>query len=157
MRFSTCITLFFLSATVVLKAQDRSRADSVITYARSFKGTTYKYASCSPDKGFDCSGFVYYVFSHFNIKTPRSSIDYSNFGKKVSIDSCRKGDIIVFTGTKASNRRPGHVGIVIDGKGENVHFIHSSSSKKHYGVIESTFKESPYYKARFIKIVRVLP
>jgi lipoprotein Spr len=132
----------------------QTKADSIIAYARTLKGITYKYASCSPDKGFDCSGFVYYVFSHFRIKTPRSSIDYMTFGKKISIDSCKKGDIIVFTGTKAGNRNAGHVGIVIDGTGENVHFIHSSSNKKKYGVIESTFNDSPYYKKRFIKIVR---
>ena|ERR1700741_1163759 len=155
MRTVVFIFFFFVFAFPI-RAQTGSKADSIIAYARTFKGTTYKYASCTPGDGFDCSGFVYYVFAHFNIKTPRSSIDYSNFGKKIPIDSCRKGDIIVFTGTKATNRRPGHVGIVIDGSGENVHFIHSSSSKKHYGVIESTFNESPYYKARFIKIVRVL-
>jgi murein DD-endopeptidase / murein LD-carboxypeptidase len=134
-----------------------TKADSIITFAQSLKGTNYCYASASPGKGFDCSGFTYYVFEHFKIKTPRSSIDYSGFGKKVSIDSCKKGDIIVFTGTNAANRKPGHVGIVIEGTGDNVRFIHSSSSKKHYGVVESTFSESPYYKKRFIKVVRILP
>jgi len=65
------------------------------------------------------------------------------------------GDVIVFTGTNAKNRRPGHVGIILSNPGEEIKFIHSSSSKKGSGVKISTFKDSPYYKVRFIKVVRV--
>src|SRR5689334_1669693 len=47
--------------------------DELITYAQTFKGVRYKYASADPVKGFDCSGFVLYVFKHFHVNVPRSS------------------------------------------------------------------------------------
>jgi len=130
-------------------------ADSLLAFAKKQMGTKYCYANCSPVAGFDCSGFVYYTFSHFNIKVPRSSIDYQTYGRMVDPDSCKVGDVIVFTGTNVKNRKPGHVGIVISGPLEDITFIHSSSSKKSSGVKISSFKKDPYYKLRFIKIVRV--
>jgi cell wall-associated NlpC family hydrolase len=129
--------------------------DSLVKYSKMFLGTPYQHGSCTPKNGFDCSGFVYFVFNHFKIKTPRSSIDYLNYGKQIEIDSCKAGDIIVFTGTIAKNRNPGHVGIIVSKSGEELQFIHSSSNKKNGGVKLSTFTESPYYKVRFLKIVRI--
>jgi len=130
-------------------------ADSILAFSKKYLGTKYRYAVCDPNIGFDCSGFVYYVFGHFGKKVPRSSIEYSSFGEKINKDSCKKGDIIVFTGTNAKNRRAGHVGIVISELGEDLKFIHCSSNTKRGGVIISSFKESPYYEKRFIRISRV--
>lgn len=73
------------------------------------------------------------------------------------MDSAQVGDVIVFTGTNARNRNPGHVGIVISKKGEELKFIHSSSGKKHGGVVISSFTESPYYLKRYLKVVRIVP
>lgn len=130
-------------------------ADSLIAYAKQHQGTKYCYGSCTPKSGFDCSGFVYYVFGHFNIKVPRASLDYEKQGRIIKIDSARKGDVIVFTGTKPKNRKPGHVGIVISNPGGDLQFIHSSSGKKANGIIITNYSSSPYYKSRFIKVVRV--
>lgn len=135
--------------------KNKVSADSLLAFAKKQIGTKYCYATCTPTNGFDCSGFVYYTFSHFNIKVPRSSIDYMNYGQRVDPDSCKVGDVIVFTGTNPKNRKAGHVGIVISKPGEDITFIHSSSSKKSSGVKISSFKNDPYYKLRFIKIVRV--
>ncbi len=146
-----------LSETVRQKAKlpaDSVRADTLIALAKTQLGKNYCYAVADPEKGFDCSGFVYFVFASFNINVPRSSKLYKNYGKKIPIDSARAGDVIVFTGTNARRRSPGHVGIVISCANGIPTFIHSSSGKKK-GVIISDFNESPYYKKRFIKIVRV--
>ena len=128
--------------------------DSLVDFCKAQLGTNYRYANCSPQTGFDCSGFVYYVFSHFKVPVPRSSSEYSTFGQVIPMDSCKTGDVIVFTGTNASVRKPGHVGIVIAG-GKDPSFIHSSSDKRTPGVKISDFKASPNYQKRFIKIVRV--
>jgi len=135
--------------------KDSVNIDSLIAFAKTQLGTNYCYANASPEKGFDCSGFVYFVFAHFNIKVPRSSKEFAHFGKTIPIDLARKGDVIVFTGTNSKKRGPGHVGIIISNENAIPVFIHSSSGKKK-GVIISDFKESPYYKKRFIKIVRVI-
>lgn len=135
--------------------KDSVNAYSLVSYSKSFVGINYKYASFNPKNGFDCSGFVYFVFNHFNIIVPRSSIDYRNTGREVPADSAKIGDVIVFTGTNSKNRHPGHVGIVISKQGEELIFIHSSSNKKKSGVKISTYKESPYYEKRYLKFVRV--
>jgi lipoprotein Spr len=133
-----------------------AKADSLICFAEQLLGKPYRYACADPSTGFDCSGFVSYVFGHGGIRVPRSSRDYEKLGREVSMDSCRAGDIIVFTGTNASIRHAGHVGIVISAQGQPLTFIQSSSSKKQNGVIISAYNDSPYYSRRFIKIVRVL-
>lgn len=130
-------------------------ADSLIAFGKQYLGKKYCYGSCTPNKGFDCSGFVYYVFGHFDIKVPRASMDYEKHGTVVKLDSARKGDVIVFTGTKPKNRKPGHVGIVVSSPGEELKFMHSSSGKRANGIIITNYSTSPYYQSRFIKVVRV--
>jgi len=156
------IVILFIFSTFLSKSlsghthpKDSIPIDSLLAYSKKFIGSKYKYATCEPQKGFDCSGFVYYVFSHFNVKVPRSSIDFNNAGVKIHPDSFKVGDVIVFTGTNSKNRTPGHVGIIISNFGDELQFIHSSSNKKHSGVKISSYKESPYYEKRFLKIVRV--
>lgn len=141
----------------MLFAQEKNtvHADTLLEFAKKHIGTKYRYAECSPKTGFDCSGFVYYVFGHFNIKVPRASMDYENAGKKIHIDSCRKGDVIVFTGTNIKNRAPGHVGIIVSNGTDGVVFIHSSSGHNYVGVILTNFTKSEYYQKRFIKVVRL--
>ena len=52
---------------------------TLIAYAKTLIGTPYKYASVNPAEGLDCSGFITTVFNHFNIKVPRSSVDFTNY------------------------------------------------------------------------------
>ncbi len=129
--------------------------NELIKFAKKQMGTPYKYASCNPDNGgLDCSGFVYYVFQHFNIVIPRSSKDYMSFGTAVDMENAKQGDVIVFTGTDASERVGGHVGIVLQNNKNDITFIHSSSGKSK-GVIISKLSQG-YYSERFLKVVRVI-
>ncbi len=153
------VILFFLfTFSFAARSQtiESITADSIIKFSKKQIGIKYSYANCSPNKGFDCSGFVFYVFNHFNINVPRASMDYEKMGRVISSDSAMPGDIIVFTGTDSKNRHPGHVGIILSRPGRELSFIHSSSSKKAPGVKISTYKESPVYKIRFIKIIRLM-
>jgi cell wall-associated NlpC family hydrolase len=128
-------------------------ADSIIAYAQKFVGVPYKWSGRSP-QGFDCSGFVSYVYEHYKIDLPRSSVDYQGIGIPVHADSCRKGDIILFCGRDNNLSKVGHVGIIITNAGESLKFIHSSSSQKHWGVTISDFKGTGYVN-RFIGIRRL--
>lgn len=134
-----------------IKADIDSSAE-LVSFAQTFKGTPYKYASANPEKGFDCSGFVMYVFNHFKVSVPRSSFEYAKIGKEVDLKSAQPGDVILFTGTNAQVRRVGHVGIITQG-GSDLQFIHASSGKA-YSVIETSF--TPHYQKRFVKIVRIM-
>lgn len=125
--------------------------DSIVEYGTIFLGTPYVAAGCSKD-GFDCSGFVYFVFKHYDIEVPRSSSGFANFGTEIPIEEVQKGDILVFL--SPTRNAIGHVGIVSNPKGKESDFIHASSSKEMKVVITSLLKEG--YKRRFIKAVRVL-
>ncbi len=132
--------------------EDSVRIAEIISFAQTLKGTKYKYASADPKNGFDCSGFVMYVFNHFEVSVPRSSIDYTKVGQEVDLKDAQPGDVILFTGTNSEIRRVGHVGIITQ-SGDNLSFIHASSGKT-YSVTETSL--TPHYQKRFIKVVRVL-
>ncbi len=124
----------------------------LVDFAQTLLGVPYSYASIDPSKGFDCSGFITYVFYHFNISVPRSSIDFTNVGKEIDLKSAKEGDLILFTGTVDSIRIVGHMGIVTENV-DTLKFIHSTSGKAN-GVTISVLNER--YKRRFVKITRVL-
>jgi cell wall-associated NlpC family hydrolase len=128
-------------------------SDSIVNYAADYLGKPYKWAGNS-EEGFDCSGFVSFVYGHFNIEAPRSSNDYAQYGTPISLKDCHKGDIILFSGTDFNKSTVGHVGIIISENGEPIRFIHSSSSKKHWGVVITNYYNSGYAN-RFIGIRRV--
>lgn len=124
----------------------------LINYAKRFLGTPYKYGSTDPSKGFDCSGFVYYVLAHFGVKAPRISYEYGSVGKDVKVKNAKAGDIILFT-SPGSKGKIGHMGFVTENEGDTLSFIHSSSPRSG-GVIVSTLRG--YYKEHFVKVIRIL-
>lgn len=126
--------------------------DSLVSFAETLLGVPYKYASTDPEVGFDCSGFITYVFTHFGINVPRSSKDFENVGHPVLLLGARRGDLILFTGTDTTDRTIGHMGIITSNIHGQVHFIHSSSGKAN-GVTITPLNE--YYLARYVKSIRV--
>ncbi len=123
-----------------------------VSFAKTLLGTPYKYGSAVPEKGLDCSGFISYVFSNFNVKTPRSSVDFTNEGKEIAAKDARPGDIILFTGSDNSTGTVGHMGIITSNN-NTTQFIHSASGKN-VGVILSNL--TGYYKTHFVKVIRIL-
>ena len=125
---------------------ERNLADKLINFAKSFLGTRYVYGGSSP-KGFDCSGFVSYVFSNFGFSLPRTADEQANVGDTVTRDSLEKGDLVFFKtlGSSIIN----HVGIYI-GDGQ---FIHASSGAGK--VIISPLNEG-YYLSHYVKAKRVI-
>ena len=83
------------------------------------------------------------------------SSEFVNFGTKVDLNTCKKGDCLVFTGTNSADRRPGHVGIVVENTDGKIKFIHCSSAKNHYGVVISDLTGTNYAK-RVLEVRRVL-
>lgn len=124
----------------------------LIDYAKTLIGVKYKYGSIDPAQGFDCSGFITHVFNHFGIKVPRSSIDFTDVGRTVPLDSSKPGDLILFTGTDSTERYIGHMGIIVSNAGKKVEFIHSTSGKQ-YGVTITPL--SNYYISRFVRVARI--
>lgn len=70
------------------------------------------------------------------------------------LNDVKPADILLFTGTDASRRKVGHVGIVLKNENGIIEFIHSSSSKKHFGVTVTRYNESGYVK-RFLRAISI--
>ena len=126
--------------------------DEVVTFAETLTGIKYKYGSADKEKGFDCSGFITYVFTHFNIQVPRSSVQFTNAGTTVEPSTSKKGDLILFTGSDTSGWIVGHMGIITENNKGDIKFIHAASGNNK-GVMESAM--SSYFITRFVKIIRV--
>lgn len=135
----------------VIDTKNISPSD-VVNFAETLIGIKYKYGSMVKEKGFDCSGFVDYVFNHFNISVPRVSSDFTNAGEQVAIEDSKPGDIILFTGSDAKSGVVGHIGIITENDHGDVKFIHASESS---GVIISGMNS--YFIPRFVKVNRVFP
>lgn len=136
------------------KEQNSIDRDSVIIYSKQYLGTPYLYAGNNPKKGFDCSGFVNYVFQHFDITVPRSSSGYKNLGKSKLPEDFKIGDVLVFYGYK-NKTVVGHVGIICEANGMQSKFIHASSGKA--GSVTISDLDSEHYSKRFYKCVDVMP
>jgi cell wall-associated NlpC family hydrolase len=126
----------------------------LISFAKTMIGTPYLYASTDPAKGFDCSGFITFVYNHFNIIVPRSSVDFTGVGREMTEGEAAPGDLILFTGTDSTIRVVGHMGIIVSNENGQLAFIHSTSGKAK-GVVITAFEN--YYRSRFVKIIRVFP
>jgi len=116
------------------------KIEKIIALAKSKLGNSYQSAKAGPDH-FDCSGFVYYVFTSNNIQIPRSSIRQSKNGKALKRSEIKKGDILFFD--TAYRQHINHSGIYL-GNGK---FIHSSSGHAH-GVTISDLDKG-FYKDKF--------
>jgi cell wall-associated NlpC family hydrolase len=92
----------------------------IVAIAARYLGTPYKYGGTSPQTGFDCSGFVQYVYQQAGITLPRTSMTQQQIGRRVSMNALLPGDL-VFRGYPAY-----HVGIYV-GNGQAIHSPHTGA------------------------------
>lgn len=128
-----------------------AQIDALISYAKTFLGTPYRYAGTSPS-GFDCSGFIYHVFGSFGISVTRTSYGLAELGQTVKLADLRPGDLMFFKGRNINSTSVGHVSLVVEVNENEIKMIHASTSR---GVVIDNFKTSKYYIPRFIKAKRL--
>ncbi|MDZ7614076.1 MAG: NlpC/P60 family protein [Flavobacteriaceae bacterium] len=136
------------------KATEEIDREDVLNYAKTFLGTPYCYACSDPGKGFDCSGFVNFVFKNFSIKLPRSSRDFKDLGPALNPEEFKVGDILVFYGFKDS-KNIGHVGIISEADGMDSIFDHMPLQEKNRGDHQVISAREAYSK-RFYKCIDVI-
>lgn len=127
-----------------------NKADNVINTALTFSGVRYKFGGTTK-KGMDCSGLLYVSFGEHDVSLPRTSYHMAEEGEKIKIKDVEKGDLLFFKTTKKA-KRINHVGMVVKVDGDEIKFIHSSSSR---GVTVSSLREG-YWNSAFVKATRVL-
>lgn len=131
------------------ESAEPSTIQFLIDTASEKLGTKYR-SGGTTFSGFDCSGLIFNTFNQIDFTLPRSSNQQAKIGTKVQKSQAQKGDLIFF----ATNGRGtiNHVGMITEIIGDEIKFIHSSTS---LGVIVSSIKEA-YYSKRFKQINRVL-
>ena len=116
------------------------RARDVLMNAISHTGIQYKYGGNSPETGFDCSGFVAYVFKQtINLTLPHSALALSQIGKVIPKTEMQAGDLVFF---KTIKNTISHVGIYL---GDN-RFIHAPNSN---GAVRIESMGDGYWAKRF--------
>jgi cell wall-associated NlpC family hydrolase len=125
--------------------------DSLFETAKKYLGTKYVYGGCS-EKGFDCSGFIYYVFKQYSIELSRSAAALSQIGIPVALNELQEGDLLFFKGRNTSSNRVGHVSLVIYKTENSFEMIHATNR----GVVVDLYSDMSYYKKRFLFARRFL-
>jgi len=122
----------------------QEKVNAIISTAKKYMDVPYLWGGTSPETGFDCSGYVQYVFAKNGISLPRVSRDQYTVGTPVAFNNLQLGDLVFFS--IAKNGNIDHDGIYI-GNGQ---FINSSSSK---GV--TIYNLGPYWKSVYVGAKRV--
>ena len=155
MKFQSQLLKVILMSTIALFLGDAPIADSadassgisstkVVSVASSVMGTKYVYGGTT-SKGFDCSGFIGYVYKQVGVSLPRTSAGMYATGTTVSKKNLKAGDLVFFN---TSGKGVSHAGIYI-GNGK---FVHSSSSK---GVSIAKINDPYYWGSKYIGAKRV--
>lgn len=121
---------------------------NIVDNAMKYVGSPYSWGGSSPS-GFDCSGFVGYIYKNFaGIELNRTASDMSNQGTTVSKDNVRPGDLMFFY-TGGSSSSINHVGIYMGGG----KMIHASSSKNQ---VITTSIDSDFWRNAFRRVQRMM-
>lgn len=138
------------SKRTTVKDISTTKTERIIKQAQAFSGTRYKFGGTTR-KGMDCSGLIYVAFQKENIVLPRVSRDMAQRGKPVKNKDIDKGDLLFFR-TSKSSKRINHVGLVTKVDGDDIYFIHATTSK---GVLTSNLNER-YWNRAYVMARRVL-
>ena len=135
--------LFFAQCTIKYqKEKIWHLQDKVVDLAKTLVGSIYRYGGDDLD-GFDCSGYVWYVYDCYGIDVPRTAKKQKNAGRKIAGNKRQPGDIIVF---KIKGRF--HTGILLS---KNL-FSHSPKKGDRIRVEEI----NRYWERKLFRIVRVI-
>jgi len=126
-----------------IKKARQAKTTTVISTAKTYMGTPYQYGGTS-GQGIDCSGLMLRCFEKADYKLPRTALEQSKFGKKVSKKKIKPGDIVFFKFKAKGKKSWYHSGLVTSVINDKPKFIHASSSK---GVVESDLTKDYYWKS----------
>ena len=148
-----CACIVVLSSATVASAAPLATPDAslapgvqVADLAQQLVGSRYAWGGSSP-AGFDCTGFVMWVFGQFGVTLPHNEAGQLASGDRVGVDDLEPGDVLVF----ANTYRPGlsHVGIYV-GAGQFVHAV-----DERHGVLVSNLWDT-YWGPRLVGATRAL-
>ena len=116
----------------------------VVNYAAKFLGTPYVYGGASPS-GFDCSGFVYYVYKNFGYSLNRTAAGQNSNGIWIARNNLKAGDIVLFNTSGGIS----HAGIYV-GNDQFIHAVKPGTPVKYESL------NSSYYSSRYVSARRII-
>ncbi|MBN2158928.1 MAG: C40 family peptidase [Spirochaetes bacterium] len=138
MSTTTLAIVLLLLPPAVSGVDNGDTRDRILETAKKYLGVRYNYGGMGAG-GFDCSGFVQFVYRENGILLPRSTAAQFERGKKIGLDNVQPGDLLFF---KIYRGRISHVGIYVSGSV----FIHAPSSGKRVSFADM---KTEYWKKRF--------
>ena len=118
---------------------------AIVMTALELRGMPYRNGGSDPS-GFDCSGFMQYVFARHGTALPREVRDQYRIGREIDLGDVQAGDLLFF---ETVSRGASHVGMALgDGR-----FVHAPSSR---GVVRVEPYTAVYWARRFVGARRVL-
>ena len=118
---------------------------ALLMTALSLRGIPYVNGGSDPSRGFDCSGFVQWVFAQQGVALPREVRQQYLVGEEIESDEVRPGDLVFFETVSSG---ASHVGIALGG-GE---FVHAPSSR---GVVRTERYTGSYWAGRWVGARRI--
>jgi cell wall-associated NlpC family hydrolase len=129
-----------------------TNGNNLVSYSNKFLGMPYLWGGTTPaifdttgkylSGGFDCSGFVQYIYKNFDINLPRTTMEQVNEGASINLNSLETGDLVFFKTNPAIPTEISHVGIYIG----NNKFMHSPKDND----VIKTSDLTGYYKENFV-------
>ena len=119
----------------------------VLDLANSLRGVRYRFGGTDPGTGFDCSGFVRYVFGRFDVQVPRTAAEQFHVGHRIALNQLAAGDLVFFS---TIGPGPTHVGIVVDPV--NRTFVHAPGTGSEVRIERF---DTSYWSPRMVGIRRV--
>ncbi|WP_258102584.1 C40 family peptidase [Marinoscillum sp. MHG1-6] len=144
------LAFIICTASIAQTKRKQKKIDKVIEQARAYIGTPYVYGGTSTS-GLDCSGLIFNCYRAIDIRLPRTAEEQSKIGNTKSWGSIRPGDLVYFKFKEKRNKWY-HSGLITAVNGDDIKFIHASSSR---GVVESSLN-TDYYKSNVKKFKRVI-
>ncbi len=135
--------LFLTNITFLNRAEAATSGNDIAQFSKKYQGVPYVFGGTTPS-GFDCSGFVRYVYSHYGVTLPRTAESQYAVGKAVAKSNLQPGDMVFFSNTYKAGIS--HAGIYI---GAN-QFISAESKGVAINTLSNTYWGPKYTGARRI-------
>jgi cell wall-associated NlpC family hydrolase len=124
------------------------RAD-IVDHAKELMGLKYKYGGNNPRQGFDCSGFVLYLYQNAGIDIERVSREQARQGRAVPVNKAKPGDLVFF---KRRGKAVHHVSVIVESGVNKLIVVHATNS----GVIRENILESRYWEPMLYEVRDIL-
>lgn len=121
----------------------------IVDHAGELMGLKYKYGGNNPRQGFDCSGFVLYLYQNAGIEINRVSRDQATQGRSIPINKARPGDLVFF---KRKGKAVHHVSVIVEAGVNKLIVVHATNS----GVIRENILESRYWEPMIYQVRDIL-